>query len=371
VELVTGADPELRPRTPGFRISPILPTWHPGARTVEAPLLRRARRVLRGLRYLAAWVRVVVHLRRHAPDVVQWAEWRFAMDGIFVAALARSRLRPVLADVAHTPVPHAVQGRAASLKRRGPLLTRALLAGYRSVDVVFVLGEASRREMLEAWPGVRRVEVIPHGNEGIFEAAPTPAPEACPPRALFFGTWMRYKGLDLLFDAFALVRDRVPDAELVVAGSVGPDIDVRDVARRAAEVGGVRLRPGYVPVEDVAKVVGSARMVVAPYQRANQSGVVHLAQTFGRPVVATAVGDLPAVIDDGVTGLLVPGGDVERLAGAIERLLADPETAGRLGANGRARVRERGRWEDVAGRVSGVYVELIAARAGGGGAPSR
>jgi glycosyltransferase involved in cell wall biosynthesis len=369
VDLITGPDPELRPRTPGFRVSAILPTWHPGARTVEPLLLRRARRVLRGLRYIGAWGRVVVHLRRHAPDVVQWAEWRFAMDGIFVAALGRRRPRPVLADLAHTPVPHAVRNRAASLKRRGPLLTRALHAGYRSVDVVYVLGEASRREMLEAWPRVRRVEVIPHGDEGIFAAEPGPGPEACPPRALFFGTWMRYKGLDLLLDAFAQVRAYVPEAELVIAGSVGADIDFGEVARRAAAVGRVDLRPGYVPLEEVAELMGRARVVVAPYRRANQSGVVHLAQTFGRPVVATDVGDLPSVIEDGVTGLLVPCGDVERLAEALQRLLTDPATAGRLGGNARDSIREHGSWDEVARRVSGVYAELIAARTGEGGAP--
>jgi glycosyltransferase involved in cell wall biosynthesis len=371
VELITGPDPELRPRSPGLSVSAILPTWHPGARTVERPLLRRTRRVVRGLRYFAAWGRVLLHLRRRAPDVVQWAEWRFAMDGIFVAAVGRRRPRPILADVAHTPVPHAVRRSAASFKRRGPLLSRALHLGYRSVDVVFVLGEASRRELLAAWPGVRRVEVIPHGDEGIFAAQPGPGPEACPPRAMFFGTWMRYKGLDLLLDAFARVRAHVPEAELVIAGSVGADIDFGELDRRAAAVGGIDLRPGYVPVSDVGELMASARIVVAPYRRANQSGVVHLAQTFGRPVVATDVGDLPSVIEDGVTGLVVPGGDVERFAEAMQRLLLDPAAAGRLGSNARERIREHGSWDEVARRVSGVYAELIVARAGEAGARPR
>jgi len=323
---------------------------------------------VRGLRYVGAWGRVVVHLRRDAPDVVQWAEWRFVVDGLFVAALGRRRPRPLLADVAHTPVPHAVRSSAASLKRRGPLLTRALRAAYRSVDVVFVLGEASRRELLEAWPDVRRVELIPHGDEGIFAAGPGAGPEACPPRAVFFGTWMRYKGLELLLDAFAQVRARLPEAELVIAGSVGADIDFAEVARRADAVGGVDLRPGYVPVEDVADLMCSARLVVAPYRRANQSGVVHLAQTFGRPVVATDVGDLASAVDDDVTGLLVPF-DAERLAAAMQLLLTDPTTAGRLGANARERIREHGSWEEVARRVSDVYAQLLAARAGEGGGP--
>jgi len=65
---------------------------------------------------------------------------------------------------------------------------------------------------------------------------------------------------------------------------------------------------------------------------------------------------------DGYSGLLVPAEDVEALARAIERLVADPAEAARMGANGRALLEERSSWKAVAERVSSIYAELVAAR---------
>lgn len=371
VELVTGGDPELQPRAGGLRLVPILPTWHPGA-GVEPSLRRKVRRVVRGARYLEAWRRVVRHVHQSRPDVVQFGEWRFSVDGWMAAWLARRPWAPVLVDLAHSPLPLEEQHADGALYKTGPLLRRGLGSGYRHLDAVMVLGERSRHQMIEAWPGVARVEVIPHGGEEIFlgsEAVP-PA-EATPPRVLFFGIWARYKGLDLLLDAFSLVRARLPDAELVVAGSVESDVDVDALARRAAEIGGIDLRPGYVPVEDVPGLVGGCRVVAAPYRAANQSGVVHLAQTLSRPVVVTDVGDLASAVTDGETGLLVPPEDPSAFAAAVERLLRDPAEAGRLGRNGQRRVRSEASWREVAGRVVAIYEDLVSINPERGGRARR
>ncbi|HET8630277.1 MAG TPA: glycosyltransferase, partial [Thermomicrobiales bacterium] len=77
----------------------------------------------------------------------------------------------------------------------------------------------------------------------------------------------------------------------------------------------------------------------------------------GRPVVASRVAGVPTVVDDGVEGLLVPEGDVEALAAAAARLLADPATAARLGRAARARVERDLTWPRVAARFVAVYRE--------------
>lgn len=367
VELVTGAEPERTPRVPGMTLSAVLPTWHPGnrnvARSTFTRAVRKARRAGRGASYLHAWNRLAVHLHRHPPDVVQWANFRFALDGLLVALLARRPDAPVMVDLAHTPRPWAAEPSSRSLYKRGPVLDPALGAAYRSMDAVFVLGDRSRQEFLESWPGVRRVEAIPHGDEGIYADESQPAPDACPPRALFFGTWLPHKNLDLLFDAFAIVRRRMPKAELRVAGAVGKAVDYEHLLGRATGIGGIELRPGYVPPSEVPTLFGESRTVVAPYRAANQSGVVHLAHTLDRPVVATDVGDLRDVVRDGETGLLVPPGDPRALADAIERLLRRPAEAARMGRAGRTRLAAESSWARVAERVVPVYRELVDARA--------
>jgi len=372
VALITGADPELQPRVAGVRLVPVLPTWHPGA--TGSPLRRKARRVVRLVRYLEAWRRVAAYVRRERPDVVQCAELRFAVDGVMVAWLTGRRGGPVMADVVHEPRPHDQRSRTGALHRQGPVLRRALGTAYRRLDAVFVLGERAAATMRATWPGVGRVTVIPHGDEGVLagaSATPPPPPDACPPRVLFFGTWTRYKGLDLLLDAFAEVRRRLPDAELVIAGAAAHDVDVDRLVARAAATGGVEVRAGYVPADAVAGLVGGSRVLVAPYLVASQSGVVHLAQTFSRPVVATDVGDLADAVRHRETGLLVPPGDAAALADALEAVLRDPTDATRMGRNGRRRLTDEGSWDRVAARVTPVYEELVSAARAAGEPPRR
>ncbi|OBF81654.1 hypothetical protein A5751_16675 [Mycolicibacterium fortuitum] len=103
-------------------------------------------------------------------------------------------------------------------------------------------------------------------------------------------------------------------------------------------------------MDEVPGLVESARVMVTPYIRASASGVAHLAYTFGRPVIGTTVGDLPAAIEDGITGLLVPPNDVLKLADAMLLLLRDPELAARLGAAGQAAVQRS--WSVAATAVS-------------------
>ncbi|PRC49726.1 glycosyl transferase family 1, partial [Mycobacterium sp. ITM-2017-0098] len=114
--------------------------------------------------------------------------------------------------------------------------------------------------------------------------------------------WAKYKGIDVLLEAFGRVRAEMPESRMVLAGDVGADVDLTAVLDRARQIGNVDARPGYVAVEDVAPLFDAARVVAVPYIRATQSGVAHLAFTFGRPVIASNIGDLPEVIQDGVTG---------------------------------------------------------------------
>ncbi len=365
--MITGRGPEFLPRVPGFDVLPILPTWHPSTSTTLPPLLHKARRVLRALRYIDAWRRVVAYLRRNCVDAAMWSIWRFPIDGWFFTWLAWRARGTVWAVVAHEPRPFDEQRGEGSLYTSEwsfRFLRRALGDAYQRLDTVFVLGDKTRRELLDLWPQVRRVEVIPHGDERIFAQFAVRPPEACPARVLFFGTWTRYKGLDFLLEAFDVLRARMPEAELVVAGAVTKGVDVSVLRQRGHEIGGVDLRPGYVPVREVGRLFGQSRVVAIPYLRGAQSGVVHLAQTFGRPVVATAVGDIPAAVGHGTTGLVVPPEDVAGFASALERLLRDPLEASRMGRAARERVEGESSWEVVAARVAKVLQELVEGKQG-------
>jgi glycosyltransferase involved in cell wall biosynthesis len=262
----------------------------------------------------------------------------------------------------HETRPLAEQRRKGSLFRSSPLLLRSISQTLQVLDLVFVLGEGARQDLIQRWAPRAAVEIIPHGDEGIFlPEGEIPGVATTEQSVLFFGTWIRHKGIDVLLDAFELLRPSMPDATLTIAGAVAGDVDLASVRARASQVGNVILRPGYVNVDDVPGLFGRARVVAVPYLRANQSGVVHLAQTFGRPVVATDVGDIPAVVRDGIDGYVVPPGDVPALAAGLRTLLLDPMEADRLGRQGRQRVISAGSWDDIARRVTAA-VERVAQR---------
>jgi glycosyltransferase involved in cell wall biosynthesis len=129
-------------------------------------------------------------------------------------------------------------------------------------------------------------------------------------------------------------------------------VEFEPLRARARAIGNVDLRPGYVPVPEVAGLLSSHRVVAVPYLRANQSGVVHLAQTFARPTVATRVGDLPDVVLDDKTGLLVDPGSAEQLGEALVRLLEHPEEAARMGNAASLQLETTASWNQIATLVS-------------------
>ena len=350
VELITGPSPELDSREPDCRVLSILPTWHPTAGTNLPELLRKGRRVIRAGQHTAAWGVLLAHLVRTRPGVVVWSAWRFPSDGWGVRAVRRILPNSVLVLLAHEPRPLVEQPGQDGLYKTSALMTRALGPAYAALDVVFVLGESAKRILLETWPITAPVNVIPHGDEGIFVSPDMPSAASTGPLALCFGTVTAYKGVDTLFRAWPAVRAGVPDAELVVAGALGPDMDESQLRADVARLAGVTLRLGYIPVSDVASYFAPARCVVLPYKRSSQSGVAHLAFTLGRPVVATRVGDIPDVVGDEISGLLVEPDDAYALAAGLIRLLTDPGLAEIMGKAGEQSLAGAS-WDEVGAQV--------------------
>lgn len=364
VELLTGPDPELVSPEPSLRVSPRLPTWHPGAPAPRSAVMHKARRVLRAVQHVRALVRVLRHLVAARPDVVMWHPLRFPIDSFTVVAASRLLPGTTMSTVLHEPWPLTEQKGRRSLYRTDVLVMRPLAAAIRSLDVIFVLGEKTREIVSRTWRPRARLAVIPHGDEGVFQGDHSTRPVSETGRnVLFFGTWTRYKGIEVLLDAFGAVRAELPDARLTMAGAVSGDLDLDAVRERAESLDGVTLLPRYIPMEEVPRLMGEARLVALPYLRASQSGVAHLAQTFSRPVVASDVGDIPAAVPDGVAGRLVPTGDTDRLAEAMLELLRDPEAAEAMGRAGRSRLEQEASWADIAESVDMV---LSQARAGSG-----
>ena len=139
---------------------------------------------------------------------------------------------------------------------------------------------------------------------------------------LFFGLVRQYKGLKHLLNALGMIREE--DAEntrrlrLLIAGDFGgsrPEYD--DMISKLGIGGMIDIDDEHIPINEVEKFFAACDLVVLPYEDATQSGVIQVAYSFDRPVLATRVGGLPDVVIDGETGYLTEPLRPDLIAGAI------------------------------------------------------
>ncbi len=247
--------------------------------------------------------------------------------------------------------------------RRVPRLT---VHGLRRAATLLVVHGPDQRRQAIAQLGrpAEEVRVVPHpalaryarlaARRGLVRRADGP------PRALFFGRLMRYKGLPVLLEAWAAVIAARPEARLRICGT-GPD--AAWLRRVAAGLPGVELREERLDDVATAQAFLDADLVVLPYIEASQSGVLALAAAFGRPVVASAVGDLGTTVAETGMGRLVPPADPPALAVAILSLLGDPEERARLAKASAAAASGPLSAERVGALTCAVYREAVARHA--------
>jgi glycosyltransferase involved in cell wall biosynthesis len=375
VTLVTGQHYELSELEHPFRLVKLLRLWDPKPAAVStsrvARPLHKLRRIGRAARYYREWLRLVAYLRQERPDVVQFGDIRFPGDLPFLRVLRALGLR--LSDVCHNVHPFALGGRTAGTFSRSRLNLLLFRRIYQQFERVFVHYEVNRRLFLEAY-GVdeSRVVEVPHGNEALFEELADPSVTADGLRralgldaearvVLFFGTLARYKGVDVLIEAFGEVHRQEPRARLVLAGfpSTGFDVSSHLVsAERAGVTSSVHVVPRYIDSGEVAAWMRLATVAAFPYREVYQSGALLVAQTLGVPGVATSVGAFPEMIDDGRTGLLVPPEDPSALSAALLSVLRDPDGATRMGAEARRDALGRYGWHRIASTFLEEYRRL-------------
>src|SRR6185437_10620884 len=337
----------------------------PDARPAPADpttMQRSLRRARTAARLVATWTRIAREVRFGGYDVVLLAG-SFDMALTAGAGLLVTRLKGhvPLAHVCHNVRPLNRWGGEELYVSSGPTigLLRRL---YPSFDLVFVHGERSMSEFQATWPPTN-LAVVPHGDERLFSEEPPAA--ASEPHILFFGAWSKMKGLPVLMEAFDELARRRPEVRLTIAGPPVPEEgESRRVLAWAAErPQQVEALAGYVPVEEVRALFARARVVVLPYLTGYQSGVVHLAMTMRRAVVASDVGDLPEAVADGASGLIVPSRDPQALAAALERVVTDADLAERLGAVGHERMLGGSGWPAVAEQFESAMLTLVSERA--------
>ena len=278
---------------------------------------------------------------------VERLRMRLPLDPLAFARVARSirRRRP---DVVHTHLVHAdFHGLPAGRLARAPLLVstkhgfnpfrggRGFAAADRAVarlaDVHVAISHGLARYLAESEGFDEDAFEIVH--YGIVPGPPPTDPPA-EPRLAVVGRLIPIKAHDVLLAALTRVREELPEATLEIAGEGPLDAELRATVTRL----GLRDAVSFLGrVAPAAPVFERSAVVVVP-SRGEGFGMVALeAMERGRAVVASDVGGLPEIVEDGVTGIVVPPDEPEALAAALLELLRDPARAAAMGAAGRVR----------------------------------
>lgn len=244
------------------------------------------------------WLRVGRAICKAAPDLLICCYWMsfFAPAYGLVSRIAQRNGKTKCVALVHNMIPHE------------PSILDKLFAPYfvKSQNGFVALSESVVKDIDRLDNAGKPKAFSPHpiydhygermSKAAACEALGLPADKNY---MLFFGLVRAYKGLDLLLDAFGMVKDQLPDLQLIIAGEFYEDED--KYRAQIASLGltdRVIIRNEFIPDDDLRKYFGAADLIVQPYKTATQSGVTQVAFHFEKPMLVTNVGGLGEIVHD-------------------------------------------------------------------------
>ena len=267
-----------------------------------------------------SWWRVARAITLDDPDLIVFPWWVPFWAPVFwaIVRLAHRKVDAPVLFLCHNVLPHEESGLAALLSR----------AALQQGDYFLVHSSQERKKLLEMFPSAL-VKQNPHPTYAVFGDADQTCVESrtglglTGDIVLFFGFVREYKGLRYLFEALPAVLEEHPVTLLVVGEFWNDAGEYIQLANQLGIRAHVRIIDAYVPNEEVASYFLAADLVVLPYATATGSGVAQIALGLERPVIVTDLPGLAELVEDGVTGLIVPPADPASLARAILRFFRE------------------------------------------------
>jgi len=282
-------------------------------------------------------------------------------------------LAAMLYDIPHVMTMHSLEAlrpwKAEQLGGGYAVSTWCERTSAASAAAVVAVSDGMRADIMAAYPEIRpeRIRVIRNGID-TSEYRPDPNTDVLDhygidqsrPYVIFVGRITRQKGVPVLLRA---ASGLIPEAQLVLlAGAADTPEQLAEVTELVdglrATRSGVFWIPEMLPKHDVIQLLTHATVFAIPsiYE---PLGIVNLeAMACGTAVVGSRTGGIPEVVADGETGLLVPAGEPEPLAAALNTLLSDPDRAAAMGQAGRKRAVAEFGWPAIAAQTAALYAEL-------------
>ncbi|MDH7480994.1 MAG: glycosyltransferase family 4 protein [Armatimonadota bacterium] len=304
-------------------------------------------------------LKLLSYVRRNRPDIVHYQMYFYwPFDLVFFRLLSKSTAKVIV--TAHDVLPHNAK----------PFHKYIMKALYKPLSHIIAHDDYCKRLLTDLLCiSEKKVSIVPMGNISVFHDTVKSPGDArknlgIPSDAkvvLYFGVITERKGVPYLIQAFPQVLKDIPNAYLIIAG-LPHKINWNDYVS-LIESTGISNRtlamPKHILMEEVKQLFLSADVVCLPYLGVYQSGVLQVAYTFRKPVVATTVGGLPDVIEDGKSGFLVPPGDPKAIADALVRVLRDSELQAKMSAYIDYLNETTYSWTNIAAKTYETYLKVL------------
>ena len=235
-----------------------------------------------------------------------------------------------------------------------PVWALSLKMLIKYADMLFVHGTWAMNMLVDDGIPRNKISVIPHGDYSFFKKFGERNIEETN-SVLFFGRIGDYKGLEYLIESEQSIVDKVPNVKIIIAG----EGDFSKYYELISDSSHFEIYNKYIPEENVAELFKAAKVVVLPYVECTQSGIIPIAYAFGKPVVVTNVGALSEMVEDCVTGFVIPPRDSAALANAIVNILLDDDLRNRMGMEACRKMTDELSWDKIAGDTMKSYRRII------------
>lgn len=247
---------------------------------------------------------------------------------------------------------------------------------YKSADILFVHSNTNKKTLAQLINlDEEKIKVVHHGDFDTYipdriisksEARNFFGLSQEQNVILFFGAIKEYKGLDILLNSLSFAAMKINKLVLIIAGMAGDAetrslvLQYKDIISKLPQEIKVIFHDEFIPNAEVAKYFIASDVVVLPYRRITHSGIPHIAYSFGRPVIATNVGDFEEIIEEGKSGFVLSSNSKENLSEKIIQAFSDRQKLEEMGKYARHLNEAKYTLKGTAELMKPIYEEMKA-----------
>ena len=314
--------------------------------------------IVSGIKYILGSMKSVFHARFNGVSIFHFHIFYTNILVLFNLLLVKLLLGKVVLTI------HDVTSFAE--KDKSNLISNLV---YKLADLIITHNQFSKDEIIKLNTSLKEnIHIIPHGNYVPFihvqrdkkksrEYLNLPNEKTI---LLFFGMIKKVKGLDVLLQSFKTVVATNPDTVLLIAGNLWENdfADYQEIIDKNNLTEHIILHTKFIPHGDVEHYYCASDLVVLPYKKIYQSGVLMMTLSYERPALVSDLPPLKEVVIDNENGFLFKSEDVNDLAEKINLILSDQENLERVRKNGSTLINTKFGWDEI-GRLTKLAYETL------------